>query len=142
MTSIRALSLPGCRKRTPEPSKFSLFSLGRLEQGGKAGPACRLACPGDFSSWCVSLAGAADPVHHGLSQGHQKGGCGEPLPVSRAVAPLGGTSALGQHSVFCLGTQRPQEGLGPATQASNQCWCRGRVLARWPVLSKPPHYAV
>lgn len=107
--SVRAL--PGGR-RTPEPSELLLFSSEGLGQGGRAGPVCRRTCPGDFSPWCVSPAGEADPVHHGPPQRHQEGDRGEPLPVSRAA---GGTGALGENSVSCSGTRGPQEGPGPAT---------------------------
>lgn len=49
-------------------------------------PPGRLACPGDFSPWCVSPAGETDPVHHRTLQRREEGDCGEPLPVSRAAS--------------------------------------------------------
>lgn len=49
-------------------------------------PPGRLACPGDFSPWCVSPAGKTDPVHHRTLQRREEGDCGEPLPVSRAAS--------------------------------------------------------
>lgn len=77
---------------------------------------CILACPCDFSRWCVSLAGEEDPVCHRTPQRCQEGDGGEPLPVSRAISaeregehshPLGGTGTLDelghpQRSPECL----------------------------------------
>lgn len=82
MTAVRPW--PGGR-RAPEPPELPLCSLGRLEQGCRVAPACRQACPSDFSPWGVSPAGEADPVHHGPPERHQEGDRGEPLPVSRAA---------------------------------------------------------
>lgn len=82
---------------------------------------CILACPCDFSRWCVSLAGEEDPVCHRTPQRCQEGDGGEPLPVSRAISaeregehshPLGGTGTLDE-----LGhPQRPPRVPGPATE--------------------------
>lgn len=97
---------------------------------------CRLACPGDFSRWCVSLAGEEDPVCHRTPQRCQEGDGGEPLPVSRAISaeregehshPLGGTGTLDE-----LGhPQRPPQSAWPShraldTTVGRLCWgCKG-----------------
>ena len=108
---------------------------------------CRLACPGDFSHWCVSLAGEEDPVCYGTPQKCQEGDGGEPLPVSRAISagregewghPLGGMGTLDE-----LGhPQRPSECL-PQPQSLG-CYCGQALLGLqgpglgWCILCQKP----